>query len=379
MLKKILAACLVALSGATLLGADLVILHSGIVNDTVSNAQCPAALLRVGPDEYVTTFMDRGDGVAQTTTYFSRTKDRGRTWSRPFMKYKPKGKDVGGAPGFTQLKDGQIIGAMSLLKHTDTSEEGFRSYRSGKAVIVTVDLKKKKITTLAELESPDACIPAPMGTNFVKLSNGDMLLPCYIYPQSTPEPGFPYGSGFFRSSDGGKTWGKFERAFQEFDTDPAKQYSFNESVIFEKEDHTLVAFARIDSRPVNNMWKVTSKDFGKTWSMPEETDIPATYPTGIKTQGGYYVMVAGYLKDPIPRTTTVFFSEDGEHFTPLGPVWFSRPAGKNGRPFNTATGGMQAIIEVDKDVFLVTFYGADPKLKGRDNCYVDSCLIRIKR
>ena len=377
MLKKILAACLVALSGATLLGADLVILHSGIVNDTVSNAQCPAALLRVGPDEYVTSFMDRGDNVAQTTTYFSRTKDRGRTWSRPFMKYKPGGKDVGGAPGFTQLKDGRILGAMSLLKHADTSEEGFRSYRTGKAVVVTIDFRRKKIATLAELESPDACIPAVMPTNFVELSNGDLLLPCYIYPQATPEPGFPYGSGFFRSRDGGKTWGKFERAFRE--PDPEHPYGFSESVFFEKEDHTLVAFVRIDSRPVNNMWKVTSKDFGKTWSMPEETDIPATYPIGIKTMGGYYVMVAGYLKDPIPRTVTIFFSEDGEHFTPLGTPRFSRPADKNGRPFNTATGGMQAIAEVEKDVFLVTFYSADPKLKGRDSCYVDSCLFRIER
>ncbi len=379
MLISFLAACTLALAVPLVSGAEMEVIHSGIVNDRIDNAECPSALLRVAPEEYVTVFMDKGDCVAGTASYFVRTKNRGRTWSRPFMTYKDKRADVGVNMGFSQLKDGRIIGAMVACKHTDTSEEGFRSYRTGKAFVIDVNLRKKKITTVAELESPDAAIAAPMPNNFIELSNGDMLLPCYIYPPGRFDSDFPYGSGFFRSADGGKTWGRFERAFQEFDEDEEKHYSFNESVIFEKEDHTLVAFARIDSRPVNNMWKVTSKDFGKTWSMPVETDIPATYPVGIKARGGYYVMVAGYLKDPIPRTTTVFFSEDGENFTPLGTPYYSRPAEKKGRPYNTGTGGMQAIIEVEKDVFLITFYSSDPELKGRDHCYVDSCLIRIKR
>ena len=380
MMVTILAVCTLALAVPLVSGAEMEIIHSGIVNDRIPNAQCPCALLKVGADEYVTVFMDKGDGVAETATYFARTKNRGRTWSRPFMKYRPEGKDIGGAPGFTQLKDGRILGAISFLKHTDTSAEGFRSLRYGKAAVVAPDFRRKKVVQVAELETPEMCIPVPMPNNIIELSNGDMLLPSYVYEfdQIIIKPdGFPYGSGFFRSRDGGKTWGTFERAFVE--PDLGNPYYYNESVIFEKEDHTLVAFARIDSRPVNNMWKTTSKDFGKTWSAPVETDIPATYPTGIKAQGGYYVMVAGYLKDPIPRTVTVFFSEDGEHFTPLGIPRYSRPADKNGRPYNSGTGGMQAIIEVEKDVFLVTFYSCDPELESREKCYVDSCLIRIKR
>ena len=80
-----------------------------------------------------------------------------------------------------------------------------------------------------------------------------------------------------------------------------------------------------------------------------------------------------------PVDFDISVSEDGEHFTPLGIPRYSRPADKNGRPYNSGTGGMQAIIEVEKDVFLVTFYSCDPELESREKCYVDSCLIRIKR
>lgn len=373
-----IALCLAATMLMPCLNAvEMRIIHSGVVNDKIVDAQCPTGVAKLENGEIVSVFVDHGDVVAGSTNYFVTTKNNGKRWSRPFMKIAPTQDEVGVAIAFNQLKDGRIFGTRSDVSHTDTSTEGFKSYRVSKSYVVSFDFAEKTHTRIAELEAPFASIQGVMGMNFTKLSNGDILLPCYIYAPAEPEEGFPFGSGFYRSTDDGKTWGKFELAFQE--PDPSNPFSFNESVIFEKEDHTLVAFARIDSRPVNNMWKVTSTDFGKTWSMPEETLIPAVCPSGFRTQDGYYIMLAGYLKADIPRTVTIFYSEDGENFIPLGRPYYSRPKDKQGRPNNTGTGGSQAIIEVSRNKFLVVFYGTDPKLTGRDQCYVDSCYFEIKR
>ncbi len=374
-LLALVAACLSACA------VEMRVIHSGIVNDTVDNAECPAGLAKTA-EGYVTVFVDKGDGAAGVINFFALTRDLGKTWEKPFWTIKTDRHDphVGGGVAFSQLRDGRILGTSTDTWHSDTSLQGVFGFRKSKVRIVTYDMAARQEKTICTLVSPEMALTSPEGNNIIELSNGDMLLPAYVYATGAPEPGFPYGSGFFRSRDGGKTWGTFERAFKEKEADPEKQLGFNESVIFEKPDHTLVCFARIDKYPSplkNNMWKVTSSDFGKTWSAPVETDIPAAYPIGLRAKNGYYVMVCGYLKAPIQRTVTIFYSEDGEHFTRLGIPYYSRPADKKGQPYNPATGGMQAIAEIAPDKFLLTFYACDPVLSGRDHCYVDSCLFKI--
>lgn len=209
------------------------------------------------------------------------------------------------------------------------------------------------------------------------MPNGDWVLPGYGSAKGKIVPGEVYGSGFFRSTDKGKTWGKFERAFIDDPAPGEKPYRFNEIDMLVKEDGTVVAFARIDSRPRCHLWKTESKDNGKTWSKPVETKVPGLYPAIIKLDNGGYFMVAGnrYTR-PIIRTVNFFYSPDGDEFTYVGMPYYTRTGGK---PYNSATGGMQAVIkDPASGRYIVTFYSFDPTLHGTGKCYVDSNILEIK-
>ena len=379
MVKAILTAAAVCASALGAAAAPTIEpLYSSVVNDKVNNAQTPCGLAKLPDGSYVTCFIDGGDGVAGCVTYFSRTYNLGKSWRQPFMTEKPLKKEDGVGVGFTQLSNGKILSVRNTITHSDLTQEGFKSFRYGYSEIVELDFARKSIKPLFRLKSPMQSFNAPMGTNFVELSNGDILLPTYFYPWGggqTGEKGETYGSGFYRSKDGGKTWGDFEKVFKE--PDPAKPYDFNESVIIEKPNGDLVAYARIDSRPVTNMWKAVSRDKGYTWSDPVQTDIPVAWPLVVKAKKGGYLMAAGYRKAAVYGTVTLFYSEDGESFQPIGVPKYTRPG--HGGPYNSATGGGQSMIEIAPDTFMITFYSADPVLPGRDHCYVDSCVFKLVR
>ncbi|MFN0196144.1 MAG: hypothetical protein ACKVT0_05320 [Planctomycetaceae bacterium] len=183
-------------------------------------------------------------------------------------------------------------------------------------------------------------------------------------------------SGLFRSEDDGKTWNEFELVLGKHPTQP--EVFYNESVIFEKPDGTLVAFARYDNEtPAHQrfMGKVVSKDQGKTWSTPVDSDLPAICPALLKRPDGRYLMFAGALDEPVPRTSFLYHSPDGEHFTKLGHPYYTRTGGT---PWNTATGGSQVLLHLAGNKYVVSFYAADKSLPGRDKTYVDSNVVEIE-
>ena len=74
----------------------------------------------------------------------------------------------------------------------------------------------------------------------------------------------------------------------------------------------------------------------------------------------------------------IYYSKDGKDFTRLGMPRYTKPG--HGGPYNTGTGGLQSIIEVEPDVFLMTFYSCEPiDEKPGYKVYIDSCLFRLKR
>ena len=343
------------------------VIHSGIVNKNIENAQCPFGLAKDSKGRYITNFIDGGDIVAGCANYFSRTDDLGKTWSPPFLKLVPEQKELGTSITFTQLSDGRVLGTRMDVKHTDTSAQGFLHYRTSTADVIELDPDTGEIKVLFRLNNPADSMNAPMGNGIVELSSGE-LLPSFIFYYGDPEnPEFPAGSGFYRSKDGGRTWGDFELMFKE--ADPENPLSFNEAVIIEAVSGELVAFARTDSRDVNWTYRVISKDMGKTWSMPEKMDIDIIYPVSLRTSKGDYLIACGDRRAPGNRPTTIYHSKDGLNFTSLGhPVYSSG---------NLGGGGSQALIEVSPDVFLVTFYGFDSSVKR--GIYIDSCLFRLNR
>ncbi|MFN8855284.1 MAG: sialidase family protein [Planctomycetaceae bacterium] len=354
-------------------------LHHAIVTDTIPDAQSPCGLARDPVDgSLVLGFQDKGDVVAGTVTHFVRSHDGGQTWSPPFASYRHPDKSVGAAIGFTQLSPRQTVAVIMEITHTDVSVEGFRAPRQSRTLFARFDPHTAGVTPVSVLPQPPETLVGAMPQNLVTLRNGDLVLPAYLTPMdwARPTPGVDYGSGLFRSRDGGQTWSRFSRIFGPHPTQP--EIFYNESVIFEKADGTLVAFARYDNEtPPRNrrMGKVVSRDAGQTWSDTVDSDLPAICPAQLRLPGGGYLMFAGALDEPTPRTCMLYHSLDGETFTKLGQPFYSRTGG---HPFNTATGGSQVLLPLGDDRFVLAFYAGDRDLPGRDKTYIDSNVVELR-
>lgn len=363
----------------TITTPQMQVIHHAIVNDTVVDAQTPSGLVRDFSDgSLVLAFQNKGDVVAGTITLFVRSTDGGQTWSKPFASYQDPDKSVGTAVGFVQLPTGRILAVMMEVTHTDISVEGFKAPRKSRTIFADFDPKTAALTSVATIPQPPDTLVGAMPTNIIQLFNGDLILPAYLIPMdfAKPTPATVYGSGLFRSTDGGKTWGQFELVFAKRADHP--EIFYNESVIFEKPDGTLVAFARYDNEtPAHKrfMGKAVSLDQGRTWSAPSDSSIPAICPALLKRPDGSYLMFAGALDERIPRTSMLFYSPDGEQFTKLGQPYYSRT---DGHPWNTATGGSQLLIPLGGDNYSIVFYSADKALPGRDKTYIDSNVVKIK-
>lgn len=357
---------------------ELKVLHHVVVNDEIVDAQTPVGLV-IDPSDrsLVVAFQDHGDVVAGTVTHFARSVDGGRSWSKPFAKYQHPDKAVGAGVGFVQLPSQRCVAVIMEISHTDLSVEGFKAPRRSRTVFADFDPQTAKVTPVAVIPQPEDTLVGVMATNLFELSNGDLILPAYQIPMDFAKPvaGVTYGSGLFRSRDEGKTWGQFELVFGKNEAHP--DIFYNESVIFEKPDGTLVAWARYDNEtpPARRFMGITfSSDAGRTWSPPKDSLIPAICPSRLRTPNGSYLMFAGSLDAPVPRTCMLYHSPDGETMTQLGAPFYTRTDGK---PQNTATGGSQVLIHWKEDQYVLSFYAADKRLPGRDHTYIDSNVVEI--
>ncbi|MFO1004751.1 MAG: sialidase family protein [Planctomycetaceae bacterium] len=352
--------------------------HHAVVNDTIVDAQTPVGLVKDPRDNsLVLAFQDHGDVVAGTVTHYVRSTDGGRLWSPPFASYQHPDKTIGAGVGFVQLPSNRVIAVIMEISHTDLSVEGFKAPRKSRTVIADFDPQTAQLTPVAVLPQPENTLVGAMAPNLFELSNGDLILPAYQAPMdfAHPQVGVTYGSGLFRSRDGGKTWGEFELVFGRNEAHP--EIFYNESVIFEKPDGTLVAWARYDNDtpPAQRFMGITfSKDVGRTWSPPRDSSIPAICPARLRCPDGSYLMFAGALDAPIPRTCMLYHCLDGETMTQLGMPYYTRT---NGRPQNTATGGSQVLIHSKDNQYVLSFYAADKRLPGRDHTYIDSNVVEI--
>ena len=351
------------------------VLRNGVVNDTVTDAVHPGGIAIPPGGKWLLTFIDKGDCAASGKVYFIESENTGKTWSKPYQIIEPENEKQGLAFNLYALGDGSILAAKNTLSHADSSQNSAtKNFRTSKITMMISQDEGRNFTLLQELNTPDNSVVACMNS-LVKLKNGDLILPAYCYPTFGRQPGAIYGSGFFRSTDGGKTWGTFELAFKE--VAGTKPLLFNESAFAVKNDGSIVGFARIDSRPVNNMWKITSSDNGKTWTIPAETNIRGNFPEIKQLNNGLYLMVCGLVEKNC-RPTVLFISKDGENYDRLGTVYYSRPEYNGGRPWGPGYGGTQSILPVGKDQAYVIFYGGDTELKGLMHTYIDSCLIEVK-
>ncbi|NMA43603.1 MAG: exo-alpha-sialidase [Oligosphaeraceae bacterium] len=357
------------------------LVYSTVVNDTIPDAHGCAGLAIAPNGDYLAAFNDRCDAGPGSSLYLVRSADQGRTWGTPEICIKPDSKTEGVAGGVFNYPDGTLGMAKTRIFYDceDQNKAIYHGNRDSAVELYVSHDNGKTFQFLDALKKPSGALLATMGGVTTALANGDWVINAFIYPYANREPDYPYGSGLYRSTDKGKTWGSFERIFRE--PDPKKPFNFNESACAVGNDGTIVVFARIDSRPMKECshFRVISRDHGKTWTMPEDTGrICGDYPRIIKLDDNQgFLMVCGYRAAlPVLGTVTFFHSPDGMEFTEIGRAFY-QPDNRH-VPANSATGGVQSIMHgPEKNQFYVIFYAHDPKLPGKHRLRIEGNMIEF--
>ncbi len=358
----------------------LKVLRYGAVNDAVVDAISPAGLVATVSGDLVVTFSDKGDSAPGSKSYFVRSKDAGKTWSKPFLVIEEKEENVGLHTSLAQLPDGELLMLVNRISHRDSSRKGVFGHRESRIELKISKDSGETFEAAGFLDTAPGCLTATSSAVY-QLKNGDLILPAYCYPgQAEVKEGYQYGAGFFRRSATGEKWTKLEQVFQDPPSvDEAKQNP-NEAAFAVRDDGTVIAYARVDVHQgadfaKNKMWRCQSDDHGKTWTQPVETEIAGVWPMISRLDSGEFVMMCGLRDSKVRRrTTSIFTSKDAVHWHYRGHPYYSRT---NGIPANSATGGAQSMISMGGNSLYVVFYAHDPALPGYHQTYVDGCLLDL--
>lgn len=134
------------------------------------------------------------------------------------------------------------------------------------------------------------------GTNPIKMSNGEVLLP--VYRENSPT-----GAGFMISDDGFETWEVYPSVESEW---PGPGIM---AAVAELSPGELIAYLRNQGV----LLKTQSTDYGRTWTSPEETDLPNPWSriAMIRLQNGNLLMAHNPTSHAPRSPLRLSISEDG--------------------------------------------------------------------
>ena len=378
MLKKFaVAAAAICCMGAWAAAPQVKLLYSTIINDSKVDALSPGSMVITPEGDYLVTFVNQGDAGPGAVTFISRSKDCGRTWSEPEQEIKPEHDRMGMAISLCNAPDGSIYKIENKIEYQYANlVPGKWGWRKSLINLYRSDDGGKTFNFVETLNSPNKTLAATMEKIYL-LPNGDWMIPAYCYNGGCSPLKTGFGSGWFRSTDGGKTWGEFEVVFKDVPPAGEKPYNFNESAFSIRPDGLITGFARNDTRRPKMQFRTMSSDNGKTWTLPEQTKLPNVDIPLITTleDGKGYLMVGGncgiYL-----RTVTFYWSGDGINWQKIGEAFY-QPDNRH-KPMNSATGGSQSMVKgPGKHQYFVAFYAHDPKLPGRHKTRIEGNMIQL--
>ena len=380
-MKNTLKAALVILASAALtLSAkpEIKLIHSGIVCDTVVDALSPNGMAVNDRGEYLLTFQDQGDNSPSAHSYLTISKDFGRTWSKPEIFLTPdhgkqgKAGTICNIPGSTRM--------LMIVSKIDYDSDSLDPY-AWKSRLGTTELYTtttgKDLTYLTTLKQPKNAMVATMGY-LTRLANGDLVLPAYIYSYGFPEEeNAVYGSGWYRSTDNGKTWGDFELVFKDEKIDGRFKEAYNESAFAVRDDGIITGFARTDRNEPRRQFMVLSNDNGKTWSRPIPSGRLSVYiPLIVKLADHEGHLMVGGWREAYNNCVSMLHSTDGIAWELIGQAFY-QPDNSH-KPMNKATGGVQAMVPgPEKHQYYVVFYTHDPKLPGRHKTRLEGNMFEF--
>ena len=377
-MKKILFLCTLLCGAAAFASApEVKLLYSTVINDTKVDALSPASLTLTPEGHYLVTFVNQGDSGPGSSTFIARSTDWGKTWAEPEDEVKPEHERQGTNVSLFNAPDGSIFKIVNRFEYQYANlVPGKWGWRKSRITLYRSTDGAKTFTEVAVLKSPAGTMAADMSTVYL-LNNGDWVIPAYCYNAGCSPLKTGFGSGWFRSTDGGKTWGEFEVVFKDQPPEGEKPYGFNESAFVIRPDGLIAGFVRNDTRRPKMQFRALSTDNGYTWTLPEDTGMPnVDIPliTKLEDDKGY-LMVGGNCGIRL-RTVTFYWSQDGLAWQKIGEAFY-QPDNRH-TPMNPATGGVQSLIRgPGKHQYFVAFYAHDPKLPGRHKTRIEGNMVEL--
>jgi hypothetical protein len=240
----------------------------------------PVVLLAANED-LIVHWATRGDGMPGQATQFARSRDSGKTWSKPYMTIKCDKPLTGSGTTLYRLPNGQMLCYTVEVvwpAEPDQSKPNYLALAGGRHFANYYSFSADDGHTFSErklLNDPVSRNDFAQGS-IVRLPNGDLIWP-WGYWDSEPL------NGFRRSTDGGLSWSPVVRAWQDPPPGHDKPVAFNETAAAVCKDGTIAAIARVDTIRDKKFWQIKSSDNGKTWSAPRQIEIaggsPAMYCT----------------------------------------------------------------------------------------------------
>ena len=246
-------------------------------------ALSPSVLL-AGDGDLTASWGTRGDGMPGSATLFARSRDSGKTWSKPYMTIQSDKPLTGVSIRLHNLPLGHILcHTLELVwpGEADQSRPDFMRLAGGRKFDSYCSFSADYGYTFSDktlLSDPVKRNDFAQG-RIIELPNGDLIWPWGYWG---PKP----LNGFRRSTDGGRSWRPVVRAWQDPPPGHAKPVAFNETAAAVCADGTIVAIARVDTIRDKKFWQIRSSDNGNTWTTPRQIEIAGGYPAMFCTPKG---------------------------------------------------------------------------------------------
>jgi hypothetical protein len=394
----VLCAALLA-GGAVSLGAeepaprpyDPVVARADVVYSDPTIESLTPSVVRAGNGDLIVTMCTRGDGMPSRSVAvnFVRSRDGGKSWSQPYMTSQADKPLTGLGESLHQLPGGRLLRySLELVwpGEPDASRPDYLTLAGGRKFDSYFAISADNGHTFPErrrLSDPVLRDDFAQG-NIAQLANGELI---WSWGSWGDKP----LNGFKRSTDGGRTWGPTERAFQDPPPGFATPLAFSETAVAVCKDGSVVAIARVDGCPPDNdkrFWLIRSRDSGKTWSVPRQIPImggsPALYcaPTGqlwlAYRDGGLGPGIGLAASDDRGRTWRFLYhlrEPRGNHERLYGHIRYTDEDRK--QPWRPAEGqvGYPCFARLsDREVYVVFHASSYPSAL---TCYIAGNLLQI--
>lgn len=237
-----------------------------------------------------------------------RTADEGRTWTQPELIWRSPDPRVtiNSCVGMMTMRDGTVLlpaGYNIVPKRNDPPGSQGPDDADGESMVIgvynlTSARSLRHIHCLRSGDHGQTWVNVSVGGppegggimrfgRILELGSGDLLLPAYTRISPEESTGKRAGPGYFRSTDGGWTWGPFETV----DVDWSSEMN-----LLELHDGALLAIIRgmPDQDPPRTFGMTRSMDGGKAWSRPRPTiGVQGKMPDLWETPDGRLLLIVG--------------------------------------------------------------------------------------